>query len=317
MEKESDIVPWFHAEKVSSIIGRHPYGEEKLANITISTYDRKGKNIEFMNEPYIENDNEDIYTIIISLLKSISILVESLSINIELGDVIKDDVNKIVKSIIKLCRKDGIDFEDDELTKVINKISKIIYSILSYGGDNSIMRCVHSMSELLDITTDMIKKEVFSGKSSKQPTQILELYGNTDMERGKNMEKIILHEFASLARLKLSYGSHKRTCHFKSYMLTGVPDGVDASTGNVIEIKSRNKKPSNKSFNEYDIIQLRCYMLLHGKVDGVLIESYPDKNPYKFCMRWCRVKWSEKRWIEIHDALVDASDRHMSQTKPE
>jgi len=82
------------------------------------------------------------------------------------------------------------------------------------------------------------------------------------------------------------------------YRLIGYLDGLQ--DGKVVETKNRKRfwtvPPA------YDFVQLRCYMFMKGKKDGVLLENFPGNPP-----RTTRVPWNDDAWMDIHDGLCDVA----------
>jgi hypothetical protein len=84
----------------------------------------------------------------------------------------------------------------------------------------------------------------------------------------------------------------------ESYRLIGYLDGIQ--DGKVVETKNRKRfwavPPA------YDFIQLRCYMFMKGKLDGVLLENFPGRGP-----RTTALPWNDDAWTMIHEGLSDVS----------
>lgn len=82
------------------------------------------------------------------------------------------------------------------------------------------------------------------------------------------------------------------------YRLIGYLDGMQ--DGKVVETKNRKRFWATPP--AYDFVQLRCYMFMKGKKDGLLLENFPGKPP-----RTTSVPWDDRMWQEIHDGLCDVS----------
>jgi hypothetical protein len=82
------------------------------------------------------------------------------------------------------------------------------------------------------------------------------------------------------------------------YRLIGYLDGMQGEK--VVETKNRKRfwavPPA------YDFVQLRCYMFMKGKKDGVLLENFPGRGP-----RTTEVPWDDDQWAEIHEGLSSLS----------
>ena len=90
------------------------------------------------------------------------------------------------------------------------------------------------------------------------------------------------------------------------YRLIGYLDGMQ--DGKVVETKNRKRfwtvPPA------YDFVQLRCYMFMKGKKDGVLLENFPGRGP-----RTTAVPWDDSAWEDIHENLcsVSATIAHITE----
>lgn len=78
------------------------------------------------------------------------------------------------------------------------------------------------------------------------------------------------------------------------YRLIGYLDGMQGDK--VVETKNRKRfwtvPPA------YDFVQLRCYMFMRGKKDGVLLENFPGRGP-----RTTEVPWDDEAWVSVHEGL--------------
>jgi len=84
----------------------------------------------------------------------------------------------------------------------------------------------------------------------------------------------------------------------ESYRLIGYLDGIQ--DGKVVETKNRKRFWTTPP--AYDFIQLRCYMFMKGKLDGVLLENFPGRGP-----RTTALPWNDDAWTMIHEGLSDVS----------
>ncbi len=92
-------------------------------------------------------------------------------------------------------------------------------------------------------------------------------------------------------------GSARFEC--SEYILCGYIDGMQ--DGCVVETK--NRKRVWKEVPTYDVIQLRCYMKMKGEIDGLLLESFPDRTTRK-----SHFTWDVDEWNAIHTNLVAVAD---------
>lgn len=82
----------------------------------------------------------------------------------------------------------------------------------------------------------------------------------------------------------------------ESYRLIGYLDGMQ--DGKVVETKNRKRFWTTPP--AYDFVQLRCYMFMKGKRDGVLLENFPGRGP-----RTTALPWDDDAWNMIHEGLSD------------
>ena len=71
--------------------------------------------------------------------------------------------------------------------------------------------------------------------------------------------------------------------------------------GKIVETK--NRKRFWKEPPPYDFVQLRTYMMMKGRVDGILLENFPEHEP-----RITEVVWSDSEWEKIHSGLLKVCD---------
>jgi hypothetical protein len=82
------------------------------------------------------------------------------------------------------------------------------------------------------------------------------------------------------------------------YRLIGYLDGIQG--GKVVETKNRKRFWTTPP--AYDFIQLRCYMFMRGKCDGVLLENFPGRGP-----RTTALPWDDDAWNLIHEGLCSVA----------
>ena len=83
-----------------------------------------------------------------------------------------------------------------------------------------------------------------------------------------------------------------------SYRLIGYLDGIQGDK--VVETKNRKRFWTTPP--AYDFIQLRCYMFMKGKRDGVLLENFPGRGP-----RTTALPWDDDAWNLIHEGLCSVA----------
>jgi hypothetical protein len=83
-----------------------------------------------------------------------------------------------------------------------------------------------------------------------------------------------------------------------SYRLIGYLDGIQGDK--VVETKNRKRFWTTPP--AYDFIQLRCYMFMKGKRDGLLLENFPGRGP-----RTTALPWDDEAWNLIHEGLCSVA----------
>jgi hypothetical protein len=124
------------------------------------------------------------------------------------------------------------------------------------------------------------------------------LVSEIQKQRGIRLENIVEDNYeiktGSIISQRNSY------THFEcdDYKLIGYLDGM--VDNKVMETKNRKRYWIEPP--EYDIIQLRCYMFMKGKLDGILFENFPGHES-----RSTHVLWNDEEWDDIHDSLCDVA----------
>ena len=126
--------------------------------------------------------------------------------------------------------------------------------------------------------------------------------------RGTKLEKVAEDAYVVETGKEISERNTFTQLECPEYRLIGYIDGFQ--DGKVVETKNRKRfwtiPPA------YDFIQLRCYMRMKGKVDGVLLENFPAKPP-----RTTAVSWSDSAWESIHEGLCRVSQEISTMTHEE
>ena len=112
--------------------------------------------------------------------------------------------------------------------------------------------------------------------------------------RGTKLEDRAENNYAAETGVEVTNRNSFVDFECDDYRLIGYLDGMQAEK--VVETKNRKRfwtvPPA------YDFVQLRCYMFMKGKKDGVLLENFPGRSP-----RTTEVPWDDEQWAEIHDGL--------------
>jgi hypothetical protein len=134
--------------------------------------------------------------------------------------------------------------------------------------------------------------EVKTAIETTQEHQVLA--SEIQKRRGTKLEDKAENDHAAVTGVEVTNRNSFAEFECDSYRLIGYLDGMQAEK--VVETKNRKRfwtvPPA------YDFVQLRCYMLMKGKKDGVLLENFPGRGP-----RTTEVPWNDEQWEEIHEGL--------------
>jgi len=138
--------------------------------------------------------------------------------------------------------------------------------------------------------------EIVAHVESTQEHQVLA--SEIQKRRGTKLEDKAENDHAAVTGIEVTNRNTFAEFECDSYRLIGYLDGMQGEK--IVETKNRKRfwtvPPA------YDFVQLRCYMLMKGKKDGVLLENFPGRGP-----RTTEVPWDEASWEEIHDGLCDVA----------
>jgi hypothetical protein len=138
--------------------------------------------------------------------------------------------------------------------------------------------------------------EVKTAIETTQEHQVLA--SEIQKRRGTKLEDKAENDHAAATGIEVTGRNSFVDFECDSYRLIGYLDGMQAEK--VVETKNRKRfwtvPPA------YDFVQLRCYMFMKGKKDGVLLENFPGRGP-----RTTEVPWNDEQWMDIHDGLCDVA----------
>lgn len=159
---------------------------------------------------------------------------------------------------------------------------------LKAGLQEAIITATKTTSDAsLKQVIDSYKKQII-GKTDEKTFEVL----STEIQKQRG---VILEDIA-----EDNFGGVENRGQFVSYncpeyRIIGFVDGI--KDGKIVETKNRKRFWKNPP--EYDIVQLRCYMKMNGNVDGILLETFPEKSP-----RSTEISWSDREWEKIHTSLL-------------
>lgn len=146
--------------------------------------------------------------------------------------------------------------------------------------------------------------DVISAVSATQEHQVLA--SEIQKRRGTKLEDKAENNYAVATGKDITERNTFTDFECPDYRLIGYLDGMQ--DGKVVETKNRKRfwtvPPA------YDFVQLRCYMFMKGKRDGVLLENFPGRGP-----RTTEVPWSDPEWASIHEGLCEAARTIQNMTE--
>lgn len=143
-----------------------------------------------------------------------------------------------------------------------------------------------------EVGTMCIVPEVTVAIESTQEHQVLA--SEIQKRRGTRLEDKAENEHAAVTGVEVTQRNSFVDFECSDYRLIGYLDGMQGDK--VVETKNRKRFWTTPP--AYDFIQLRCYMFMKGKKDGVLLENFPGRGP-----RTTAVPWDDDSWDTIHEGL--------------
>lgn len=156
--------------------------------------------------------------------------------------------------------------------------------------------------------TRILKKETTyeqEVKTLESSTVVDTLTREIQKQRGTRMESAAEDKHAADTGKAVTDRGASGRFECDEYILVGFIDGMQ--DGKIVETKNRKrfwKEPPN-----YDLVQLRCYMRMKGKVPGVLLECFPSGETRKTVL-----EWDDSEWDAIHSGLVSVASEIASMT---
>jgi hypothetical protein len=124
------------------------------------------------------------------------------------------------------------------------------------------------------------------------------LVSEIQKQRGIRLENIVEDNYEKKTGSSINERNSYTQFECDDYKLIGYVDGM--IDDKVMETKNRKRYWVEPP--EYDIIQLRCYMFMKGKLDGILFENFPGRES-----RSTNILWDDEEWDDIHDSLCEVA----------
>jgi hypothetical protein len=148
----------------------------------------------------------------------------------------------------------------------------------------------------MEVTTLCVNPEVTFKIEQSQEHQVLA--SEIQKRRGTRLEDKAENEHAVSTGIQVTDRNTFVDFECPDYRLIGYLDGIQGDK--VVETKNRKRFWTTPP--AYDFIQLRCYMFMRGKKDGVLLENFPGRGP-----RTTALPWDEEAWNLIHEGLCSVA----------
>ena len=148
----------------------------------------------------------------------------------------------------------------------------------------------------MEVTTLCVNPEVTFKIEQSQEHQVLA--SEIQKRRGTRLEDKAENEHAVSTGIQVTDRNTFVDFECSDYRLIGYLDGIQGDK--VVETKNRKRFWTTPP--AYDFIQLRCYMFMRGKKDGVLLENFPGRGP-----RTTALPWDDEAWNLIHEGLCSVA----------
>ena len=279
---ESSVKPRFSASDVASLIGKNPYKTKKETLLKTLKMMPKFKDIilQVKKDTGAKSDAEIIKEVSPEIKKVLNESIRSTVLSTsekEIDQTIQLFKEKLLLTIV----------EDTLLGKREAKTIEMKDAIVRINVGES---TVKEECAILNLN-DTKEVEVIVSEIQKQ--------------RGIQLEKIVEDNYTKKTSLPVVERNTFIKYECDQYKLIGYIDGMVENK--VMETK--NRKRFWKEPPLYDMIQLRCYMFMKGKLDGILYENFPEEEP-----RETLLLWDENEWNDIHEKLCTLVDEihHLS-----
>ena len=281
---ESSEKPRFSASDVASLLGKNPYKTRnetllktlkmipKFKDIIRQVKKTTGKKSE---REIIKDASPEIKSVLKESIKSVIISTSET----EIEKTIQSFKEKLLLTIVENTLLGTREANTIEMKEAILRINI---------GETTLKE----ESEQLTLNENVI--------SNIENTKEVEvLVSQIQKERGIQLETVVEDNYSLKTEIPVLERNTFTNYECDQYKLIGFIDGMVENK--VMETK--NRKRFWKDPPLYDIIQLRCYMFMKGKLDGILYENFPQEES-----RETFIVWNQDEWNEIHEGLCNVVD---------
>jgi hypothetical protein len=273
--------PRFCASDVASLLGRNQFKSKNETILKILTsmpkYSKIISNIK--KKTGLKTEKE--------IIKEISPEIKSiLKISIDTAVISKKD--KDIEVTIKTFKKELV-------TKIIEETLNGFRKSDTREINEAIIRIKKGETIVKDECSSLsINNEIITAIEKTNEHKVL--VSEIQKQRGIRLENIVEDNYEIKTGSIISERNSYTQFDCDDYKLIGYLDGM--INDKVMETKNRKRYWVEPP--EYDIIQLRCYMFMKGKLDGILFENFPDHES-----RNTNILWNDEEWDDIHDSLCE------------
>lgn len=271
--------PRFSASDVASLLGRNPYRtkNESLLKVISMMPKFKAPVLDVKNELCARTEKEVVAQASPSALKAMW-----KSVDQAVGATSDAQVEKAINT-----------FKEEHIRQVVQETLEGKRVPVCVALEEVVARVIAGQTTVeKEMPTLCASAEVKTVIEKTQEHQVLA--SEIQKRRGTKLEDKAENDHAAATGIEVTGRNSFVDFECDDYRLIGYLDGMQGEK--VVETKNRKRfwtvPPA------YDFVQLRCYMFMKGKKDGVLLENFPGRGP-----RTTEVPWDDEQWAEIHDGL--------------
>jgi len=271
--------PRFSASDVASLLGRNPYRtkNETLLKVLTGMPKYKSAILGLKDTMGVKNEREIVAEASPSALKAMW-----KSVDQAVGATSDAQVENAISA-----------FKQEHVRQVVQETLEGKRPPTCVALEEVVARVIAGQTTVEnELLTLCVLPEVKMAIESTQEHQVLA--SEIQKRRGTKLEDKAENDHAAATGIEVTGRNTFVDFECSDYRLIGYLDGMQGEK--VVETKNRKRfwtvPPA------YDFVQLRCYMFMKGKKDGVLLENFPGRGP-----RTTEVPWNDEQWEEIHEGL--------------
>ena len=275
--------PRFSASDVASLLGRNPYRTKNETLLKILTGMPKYKSVilGLKDTMGVKNEREIVAEASPSALKAMW-----KSVDQAVGATSDAQVENAITA-----------FKQEHVRQVVQETLEGKRAPTCVALEEVVARVIAGQTTVEnELLTLCVLPEVKMAIESTQEHQVLA--SEIQKRRGTKLEDKAENDHAAATGIEVTGRNTFVDFECPDYRLIGYLDGMQGEK--VVETKNRKRfwtvPPA------YDFVQLRCYMFMKGKKDGVLLENFPGRGP-----RTTEVPWNDEQWEEIHEGLCSVA----------